>query len=162
MRAYHKLVDSFARTRLGGWTVLHLINPIDQRLMRWTNGALSSVLGTDFRDNGVLLRCTGARSGQPRQIPLLATPLDDQFVLIASAAASEKNPGWYYNLKANPECSLLVPRQGEINCVAHEAKGEERERGWAAANALYSGYTTYQGRTKRRIPVMILTPVSPE
>jgi len=28
----------------------------------------------------------------------------------------------------------------------------------AAANAQYSGYTVYQGRTARRIPVLILTP----
>ena len=140
--------------------IVHLFTLIDKQLMRWTNGALNTVVGTDFRENAVLLRCIGAKSGKPHEIPLLTTPLGEQFVLIASAAGQEKNPGWYYNLKANPECSLLVPGRGEIACVAHEAEGDERERGWAAANGQYGSYTAYQGRTGRQIPVMILTPTA--
>jgi deazaflavin-dependent oxidoreductase (nitroreductase family) len=100
----------------------------------------------------------GAKSGKPRDIPLLATPFDDGWALIASATGVEKNPGWYHNLKARPSCSLVVPGRGEVACVAHEAGGAERERAWQAANSQYSGYTVYQGRTDRRIPVMILAP----
>lgn len=159
-RVYHTMVVKFACTRIGSWMVLHVFNPLDRWLMRWSNGALNSSAGTNF--DVALLRCTGAKSGQPRDVPLLATPLGDQFVLIASATGQEKNPAWYYNLKANPECSLLVRPHGEIECVAHEAEGEERERAWAAANARYSGFATYQGRTRRRVPVMILTPRSLE
>lgn len=161
MNIYHKLVDRFARTNVGGWMFLHVFCPLDKRLMRWTNGVVNSGLGTDIHDNVVLLCCTGAKSGQQREIPLLATPLEGQFILIASATGQEKNPAWYYNLKSYPNCSLLVPGQGEIACVAHEAEGEERTRSWAAGNVQYSGYTDYQGKTKRRIPVMVLTPVSP-
>jgi hypothetical protein len=40
------------------------MNPLDKRLMRWSNGKLNTGVGTDFRDNGVLLRCTGAKSGK--------------------------------------------------------------------------------------------------
>ena len=141
---------------------LYVFHPMDKRLMRWSNGTLSSALGTDFRDQAVLLCCTGAKSGQLREIPLLTTPLGHQFVLIASASGHEKHPAWYYNLKATPKCSLLMRHRGEMVCVAHEAAGEERERAWAAANAQYSGYTTYQERTERRIPVMVLTPDSSE
>jgi deazaflavin-dependent oxidoreductase (nitroreductase family) len=132
---------------------------MDQRLMPWTNGALNSCLGTEFYHNLVLLRCVGARSGKPRDVPVLATPLGNQFVLAASAAGSEKNPGWYYNLKANPECTLLIHHRGEIPCVAHEAQGEERERAWAAANTLYSDLiSAYQSRVERQIPILVLTP----
>ena len=155
--AYHALVVKFACTRIGSWMVLHLFNPLDRSLMRWSNGVLNSSAGTNF--NVALLRCKGAKSGRLRDVPLLATPLDDRFVLIASATGREKNPAWYYNLKANPECSLLLHPHGEVECVAHEAEGEERRRAWAAANALYSGYKTYQERTERRVPVMVLTPL---
>ena len=161
MHAYHKLIDRFARTRVGSVMFLHVFYPIDKRLMRWTNGAFSTTIGTEFRDNAALLCCTGAKSGQRREIPLLVAPHDGQFVLIAAAGGQEKNPAWYFNLKANPDCSLLMRHRGEIACVAHEAEGDERERAWTAANAQYSGYTTYQGRTERRIPVMVLTPCSP-
>jgi deazaflavin-dependent oxidoreductase (nitroreductase family) len=157
MGAYHQMIDRFLKTRIGGWTALHVMNPLDKRLMRWSGGKLSTALGTDFTDNAVLLRCTGAKSGKQRDIPLGAAEFDDGWVLIASAAGSEKNPAWYHNLKANPRCTLLIPNRGEVPCIAHEAEGAERERAWQAANAYYTGFTVYQGRTGgRRIPVMIL------
>lgn len=159
MHAYHKLIVRFAQTRLGSTLFVHVFCPIDKRLIRWTNGALSTTIGTGFRDNTVLLSCTGARSGQRREVPLLATPLDGQFVLVAAAGGQEKNPGWYFNLKANPNCSLLMRGRNEIACVAHEAEAEERERAWAAANAQYPGYAKYNDLTERRVPVMIVTPL---
>ncbi|MEZ4674749.1 MAG: nitroreductase family deazaflavin-dependent oxidoreductase [Caldilineaceae bacterium] len=161
MNLYHKLIDRLIRTDVGRWMILHLFCPLDQRLMRWTSGAVSSSLGTAFHNHSILLYCTGAKSGQPREIPLLATPLEKQFILIASAIGQAKNPAWYYNLKAHPNCALLVPNLGKIACVAHEAEGDERAHAWRMANAQFSGYTTYQTKTKRRIPVMILDPISP-
>jgi deazaflavin-dependent oxidoreductase (nitroreductase family) len=161
MNPYHELIARVFQTRAGGWMFVNVLHHIDRRLMRWSSGRLNAGLGTDFRKNGVLLRCTGARSGQRHDIPLLATPLGERFVLIASAGGRPRNPAWYYNLKANPECSLIVSGRGEIACVAHEAQGDERQQAWAAANAQYSGYTSYQNRVERQIPVMILTPVSP-
>ena len=113
MNAYHKLIDRFARTRVGASMFLVVFNPIDKRLIRWTNGALSTTIGTEFRDNAALLCCIGAKSGKRREIPLLVAPLDGQFVLIAAAGGQEKNPAWYFNLKANPNCSLLMRHRGE-------------------------------------------------
>lgn len=160
MGAYHRAVDRFLRTRIGGWTALHVMNPLDKRLMAWTNGRLSTGVGTDFYANGVLLRCTGAKSGKVRELPLLGTPLDGSWVPIASRAGTEHHPAWYHNLIAYPRCGLVVPKRGEIACVAREAQGAERDRAWQAANDQYSGYTVYQSRTARRIPVMILDPVT--
>jgi len=28
MSAYHRMIDRFLRTRVGGWTVLHVMNPL--------------------------------------------------------------------------------------------------------------------------------------
>jgi deazaflavin-dependent oxidoreductase (nitroreductase family) len=158
MGFYHQVIDGFARTRAGGWMFLHVFNPIDKRLLRWTNGAIGTGLGTEFAPNGVLLRCVGKKTGKPRDIPLLATPLDGGWVLIASATGQQQNPAWYHNLKANPRCDLLVRGRGQVACVAREVEGAERDRAWAAANAQYSGYDVSQTRTPRRIPVMVLMP----
>ncbi|MCG5432854.1 nitroreductase family deazaflavin-dependent oxidoreductase [Mycobacterium sp. MYCO198283] len=158
MSAYNTLLDRFVRSRAGGWTVLHVLNPVDARLMRWSNGTLNTGLGSSFRERGVLLRCTGAKTGAQREIPLLATAVDDGWVLIASATGQPKNPGWYHNLKANPRCSLLIAGRGVVECTARELHGEERDRAWRLAVGTYSGYEVYQGRTARRIPVMKLTP----
>ena len=155
---YYRLVDGFARTRIGAWIVMRVFSPLDKRLLRWSNGALSSAYPRDYGANAVLLRCTGAKSGKPRDIPLLSKPLDGRWVLIASAGGQKKNPDWYYNLKAHPHCTLLVSHRGEIPCIAREAEGVERDRAWQAANTQYPGYATYQQRTQRRIPVMMLEP----
>lgn len=159
MNPYHKLMDSFARTRVGGWLFLRLVSPMDRFLMPLTNGAINSCIGTDFYRNLVLLQSTGAKSGKRRSTAVLSTPMDGRYALVASAAGHENNPGWYHNLKAHPDCTLLVRKQGEIDCMAHEAQGDEREQAWAAANKLYAGLMdAYQNRVKRQIPVLILTP----
>ena len=159
MNPYHKLMDSFARTRVGGWLFLRLVSPLDQFLMPLSNGVLNSCIGTDFYRNLVLLGCVGAKSGKKHSIAVLSTPFENGFVLIASAAGHEKHPGWYHNLKANPACTLLIRQKGLVACVAHEAEGDEREQAWAAANTLYAGLmAVYQSRVRRKIPIMILSP----
>jgi hypothetical protein len=39
------------------------------------------------------------------------------------------------------------------------ATPEERERLWPRATAVYKGYASYQARTEREIPLVLLTPV---
>jgi deazaflavin-dependent oxidoreductase (nitroreductase family) len=158
MGLYQRLIDRFIRSPLGVWTTLHVIQRIDKRLMRWSNGSLNMTVGTGYADNSMLLRCAGAQSGKARDVPVFAFEHDGGWVLIASAGGQERNPAWYHNLKAHPRCALLVPHRGEVSCVAHEAEGGERERAWKAANAGYSGYAAYQQRTQRPIPVMVLRP----
>jgi F420H(2)-dependent quinone reductase len=158
MGLYDRWLNWFMRTQVGVWVAMYVANPIDKRLMRWTKGSLNFTSGSVFGGHSMLLRCTGAQSGKPRDVPVFAFDYDGGWVLIASAGGQERNPAWYHNLKAHPRCALLVPHRAEVACVAHEADGDERERAWKAANAGYSGYTAYQQRTQRPIPVMVLRP----
>lgn len=156
---YHKLMDSFARTQMGGWLFLCLVSPMDQFLMPMTNGILNSCIGTEFHRNLVLLNCIGAKSSKKRSVAVLSTPLEGRFALVASAAGHEKHPGWHHNLKVHPECTLLIRYKGMIPCVAHEAEGDEQEQAWDAANSLYTDLMAiYQSRVRRKIPIMILSP----
>ncbi|HYN32542.1 MAG TPA: nitroreductase family deazaflavin-dependent oxidoreductase [Ilumatobacteraceae bacterium] len=54
----------------------------------------------------VILHTTGAKSGELREIPLVAFIEGDDLYVFASAAGSPKHPDWYYNLKANPEITV--------------------------------------------------------
>jgi deazaflavin-dependent oxidoreductase (nitroreductase family) len=77
--------------------------------------------------------------------------------VIASKGGIEKHPAWYHNLRANPE--TMVNWRGEKRRVrAHEAEGAERERLWAKMVEVYRPYASYQRRTERRIPVVVLEP----
>ena len=157
MTLYDDLVQTFARSRPGSWMFVHVFNPLDRFLMRATKARLNSGFGSRFQSNGVLLGCTGARTGAKRDVPLLATPVGSDFVLIASKGGAPTHPAWYRNLLANPECTLTVGGR-VLSCTAREAQDEERERLWRAAVDNYAGYADYQRRTSRRIPVMVLTP----
>jgi len=44
--------------------------------------------------------------------------------------------------------------------TARTASDEERERLWSVITATFSGYAVYEKKTARRIPVVILTPLS--
>jgi deazaflavin-dependent oxidoreductase (nitroreductase family) len=107
----------------------------------------------------VCLTTTGARSGQPRTVPLLAIPDDENIILIASNWGQGHHPGWYYNLRANPE--VHVEYNGFISpYFAQQAAGEERERKWRTAVDFYPGYEAYKKWAKgREIPVFVLSPI---
>ncbi len=54
----------------------------------------------------VILNTIGAKSGQLREIPLVALIEDEAMYVFASKAGAPTNPDWYYNLKANPEITV--------------------------------------------------------
>lgn len=54
----------------------------------------------------VILSTIGAKSGQIREIPLVALVEDDAMYVFASKAGASTNPDWYHNLKAHPEIKV--------------------------------------------------------
>ena len=50
----------------------------------------------------VILHTIGAKSGELREIPLVALVEVDQFTVFASKGGATTNPDWYFNLKATP------------------------------------------------------------
>lgn len=106
--------------------------------------------------DSVALTTTGRTSGLPRTTMLTALHDGDNLVVVASANASPTDPAWYRNLVADP--NVTVELGGErITMTAHTATGAERERLWALVTAATSAYATYQARTERQIPIVLLT-----
>ena len=144
------------RTKLSGWFLAHTLHHFDGPVLRLSRGrySLTSLLaGLPV----VTLTTIGAKSGQPRSMPLVAMPSDEQVILIASNFGQKHHPGWYYNIRANPEVQLAYAGR-TIAYVARETAGAEREAYWQKAAQLYSGYALYQQRAQpRQIPVLLLT-----
>lgn len=103
----------------------------------------------------LLLDHVGARSGKLRTTPLIYVADGDDFVVIASKGGHPKNPAWFHNLKAYPETTIQVGSKRRA-VKARVAEPAERKRLWALAVATYSGYTGYQDRTEREIPLVVL------
>jgi deazaflavin-dependent oxidoreductase (nitroreductase family) len=105
----------------------------------------------------LLLDHVGAKSGAKRTSPLVYIRDGEDVVLVASKGGYPKNPGWFYNLKANPDTDVQIGSEHR-RVHAHVADPEERKRLWPMALKVYGGYADYQRRTEREIPLVILAP----
>lgn len=110
----------------------------------------------------LLLDTVGAKTGKARTAALLYVPDgegdDARYAVIASKGGDPKHPGWYHNLMANPDAQIRVGT-AKIPITASVVEGDERERFWSEADRLnQGGYTEYQAKTDRVIPVVVLTP----
>jgi deazaflavin-dependent oxidoreductase (nitroreductase family) len=104
----------------------------------------------------IMLTTTGARSGQPRTLPVLALPEDDHLVLIASNFALPSNPGWYYNLRAQPNV-MITWKGSSVEMQARELTGAERQQYVDLSLKTYPWWEQYHRRAApRTIPVIML------
>jgi deazaflavin-dependent oxidoreductase (nitroreductase family) len=103
----------------------------------------------------LLLTTIGARSGQPRTMPLVHSTDGDRLVIIASKGGAPTNPDWYHNLVANPEVTVELGSE-TFRARATVAEGAERERLYAQQAALMPNFAEYQKNTTRQIPVVVL------
>lgn len=111
----------------------------------------------------VLLHSRGARSGTERINPVLALPDADGWLVIASAAGDPKHPGWYFNLRSNPDAAIEVPvGEDEIATVAVRAdalEGEAWQAAWQRFLDRSPGFAHYRERSAGRdFPIFRLVP----
>lgn len=139
-------------------TVERGLPKLDRGLYRLTRGRVS-LTGLVSGMPVVLLTTTGARTGRPRSVLLLALHDADRIVVTGANWGGPRNPAWYHNLMANPGATVSTGRASRP-VVAHEAEGAERERLWAAGLARVPVRlgTNWTDNPHRRIPVVVLTP----
>lgn len=106
----------------------------------------------------LLLHTMGAKSQQERINPLAYVRDGDRLVVIASKGGAPTHPDWYYNILANPLVDVEV---GNDRFQAHATVAEEPERTrlYEKMVAMMPGFDEYRRKTKRVIPVIVLTPV---
>ena len=81
----------------------------------------------------------------------------DDYLVVASKGGAPTHPARYHNLEANPEVEIQV--KGErMRARAHTATPEERQKSWPTMTSEWPDYDSYQKRTDREIPVVILEP----
>jgi deazaflavin-dependent oxidoreductase (nitroreductase family) len=107
----------------------------------------------------LLLTTKGRKSGEPRTSPLIYQEDGDRYVIVASKGGAPAHPDWYLNLQKNPNVELQVLDE-VFPALARTAEGEERERLWQLVNQQWPDYATYQTKTDREIPVVVLEPAS--
>ena len=138
------------------WRLWHAFTQVHTLLYRASGGRLFGSYG------GVpvlLLHHVGRRSGAERRSPLLYLEDGEDFVIVASMGGSSVHPAWHFNLEAHPDTSIEV--NGDTIAVqAKTASKDEKASLWPRLVEMYDGYSVYQDRTSRDIPVVILRPRS--
>jgi deazaflavin-dependent oxidoreductase (nitroreductase family) len=152
-----RMLQGFVSTRLGSWVFARTLHPLDRLLLRLSHGRVS-VPGVFTGLPVVMLTTIGAKSGQPRTVPLVGLRDGNKVVVIGSNFGQVHHPGWYHNLRAHPEATVELP--GHIGTyLAREATPAEWQKYWQRASDLYVGFPKYQQRTQgRAIPIIVLTP----
>jgi len=128
---------------------------VDKAVLKLTRGkyTISEMIGWDI----IQLTTTGAKTGQPRTMPLIGLFDGEKIALIASSFGRKQNPAWYYNLKAHPECEVQSSKRTGTY-IARETDGDEYRKYWQMGVSYYEGYEKYKERAGRKIPVMVLEP----
>ncbi len=104
----------------------------------------------------LLLDHVGRKSGRTRTTPVLYLVDGDNLVIVASRGGSEAMPAWWLNLQASPSTTVQVDSERR-SVLARQATAEEKAELWPRLVQMYGDYAVYQTRTKREIPVIILT-----
>ena len=105
----------------------------------------------------LVLRAKGRASGELRKVPLIYGRDGDAYVIVASKGGAPEDPGWYRNLVAHPDVEIQVGDK-IIPVTARTGTAEDKRRVWPIMVKEWADYDSYQQRSPRDIPVVLLTP----
>ena len=116
----------------------------------------SSVAGGPGPLPTLLLFTVGRKSGKESIMPLLYGEVKGGYAIIASKGGFPTHPGWYHNLRAQPEVKVKVAND-EFQATTRDATGPEREKIWAQMAKMYPPFAEYaKNAAPRQIPVVVL------
>lgn len=135
----------------------HFFTRLNVWVYQISNGHIGSKLGIQ---SVLLLYSIGRKSGKKRTTTLSYYRDGENYLVVGSNWGKESHPDWYYNLVQQPRAQIQVGST-TINIEAHQAGEDEYDRLWQLVIRNNTQYIQYQQRTKRRIPIMVLTPIHP-
>ncbi|QIG39845.1 nitroreductase family deazaflavin-dependent oxidoreductase [Microbacterium sp. 4R-513] len=136
-----------------------LLPPIERLLARLTRGRvqLSALLVPSL-----VLHTTGAKSGEPRDAPLMYTPDGRGRAIVAGTNfAGARHPAWTQNLLADPDAETTV-RGRRMAVRATPIPDDERDETWALIETQWPGYRNYERESGRAVRLFLLQPVRRE
>lgn len=110
----------------------------------------------------LLLRTTGRKSGLTRTNALVYGRDGDRYLVCGSNGGHDLPPAWALNMEANPEIELQVGvRRMPAVAVTLRPGDADYDRLFAICNKANRGqFAAYQKKTKRPLPVFVMTPTS--
>jgi deazaflavin-dependent oxidoreductase (nitroreductase family) len=143
-----RLAARMGTTRVVSAMSRMVMPPLDRFVLKLTGGdatVTTWLLGIPT----LWLTTRGARSGEPRRVPLFGIPIGDDLALLGTRFGHHATPSWAYNLEANPQVDVAY-RGRSTPAVARPAAADEEIRIWELAGRIYPGYLLYADRAPHR------------
>ncbi|WP_052847629.1 nitroreductase family deazaflavin-dependent oxidoreductase [Streptomyces avicenniae] len=107
----------------------------------------------------LLLTTRGRKSGLLRRTALIYGRVGVNLIVVGSNGGEPVHPLWYLNLAATPEAHVQVGEE-HVDVRARTATAEEKPELWRRMTEIFPQYKSYQKKTTREIPVVILEPLA--
>ena len=154
--AARRVLAPITRTRWFRRNGPRLLPPFERLVDRLSGGRVqvSALLVPSL-----VLHTTGARSGEPRDAPLMYTPDGAGRAIVAgSNFAGARHPAWTGNLIAHPDAEITV-RGRRMPVHATLIGDDERDAVWARIEHQWPGYRGYERESGRTVRLFRLQPV---
>ncbi len=122
---------------------------------RETNGAE----GYRWRNDTTILLLTthGRRTGREYTHPLIYREHGGAYLIVASKGGADEPPSWYRNLRHDPNVTVQI-KGDRFAAHARTASAAEKPPLWQLMTEVWPDYDSYQAKTERDIPVVVLEP----
>lgn len=149
-------VAPLTRTSWFRWFATTALPPLEKFLRRISRGRIQL---TAFLVPSLVLHTRGAKSGEPRDAPLMYTPDGHGRALVAGTNwAGARHPAWTANLLAHPDAEITV-RGRRLAVRATLIPDAERDAAWAVMEAQWPDYREYERDSGRTARLFVLQPV---
>ena len=135
---------------------IRIFMAINTFIIRSSHGRVGAQLGTQTI---LILNTIGRKSGQPRSVPIAYFFHEGKYLIVESNWGKDKNADWYFNLQKLLQASIEVKGK-TIKVTTRFAEGEEYIRLWEFVTRKHPPYLEYQKMTKRKIPIVVLEPMT--
>src|SRR5260221_11834524 len=102
----------------------------------------------------LLLTTTGRKTGKQRTLPLVYIMDGSAYVITASAGGADKHPGWFFNIRSNPQATIQV-KDKNITVTAEIAGPEKKPGLWARLVEVAPKFGAYQKAARAGIPMLV-------
>jgi deazaflavin-dependent oxidoreductase (nitroreductase family) len=150
--AIGKTVQKVAGSPLFAKVAPPIITPLDRIVHKLSGGRFIMSRGLVPT---VVLTTTGAKTGQPRIVPLACCPDGDVIYLVGSNFGRENHPAWSGNLIKNPDAEVSFKGE-QFGVVAHLLSDEEKAEVWPKLLKIWPTYDRYVERSGRNLRVFRL------
>ena len=154
------MISPLTRTRLFRRVLGPSLLPPLERLVDRISGGRVQV--SALLVPSLVLHTVGAKSGEPRDAPLMYCPDGEGRAIVAGTNfAGERHPAWTSNLLAHPDAEITV-RGRRLPVRATPIPDDERDAAWTRIERQWPGYRNYERESGRTVRLFRLQPVRGE